>query len=322
MVRPAHDGVRLDAYRAKLFNGVLRRLRLELPRRPDVRQKRDVDVERIAPTHSRTHLTYRLEERLTLDVADRTPDLDQHDVRRTLVPRAKHELLDDVRDVRHGLDRTPEVIAATLLPEQLRVHLARRDVRVVRQLDVDETLVVPQVEVRLAPVASHEHLPVLVRRHRPRVDVQVRVELLHRDRQPSALQDAPDRRRADPLTDRAHHAPRHEDVLRRHTPPTPLSLEGRGRHIVAGEGEPGCGVGCNIPLAPWERATRASAWVRVVVRRPAKQGTLRRRWLATDSGRGVVACTIAILGSAHAHCQSTRPPFLQRGALTHHAGRW
>ena len=49
--------------------------------------------------------------------------------------------------------------------------------------DVDEALVVAEVEVGLALVVGDEHLTVLERVHRPGVDVDVRVELLHRDPQ-------------------------------------------------------------------------------------------------------------------------------------------
>ena len=58
--------------------------------------------------------------------------------------------------------------------------------RVTREVLVDEALVVADVEVGLGAVLGHEHLAVLERAHRARVDVQVRVELLAetRDRAP------------------------------------------------------------------------------------------------------------------------------------------
>ncbi len=49
--------------------------------------------------------------------------------------------------------------------------------------DVDEALVVAEVEVGLALVVGDEHLAVLEGVHRAGVDVDVRVELLHRDPQ-------------------------------------------------------------------------------------------------------------------------------------------
>ena len=44
---------------------------------------------------------------------------------------------------------------------------------------VDEALVVTEVEVGLATVVGDEHLAVLERVHRARIDVDVRIELLH-----------------------------------------------------------------------------------------------------------------------------------------------
>ena len=57
--------------------------------------------------------------------------------------------------------------------------------------------------------------------------------------------------------------------------------------------------GATDPLSRWERVK-----VRALVGRAAKEGTRRRRWLATVSGRGVVACTKEILGSPGTGCQS------------------
>ncbi len=47
-----------------------------------------------------------------------------------------------------------------------------------------ESFVVAEVEVGLGPVVEDVDLAVLVRRHRSRIDVDVRVELLHADAEP------------------------------------------------------------------------------------------------------------------------------------------
>jgi hypothetical protein len=72
---------------------------------------------------------------------------------------------------------------------------------------------VADVEVGLGAVLGHEHLAVLEGAHRPRVDVQVRVELLRADREAAGLQQATERRRDDPLAERGDHATRDEHVL-------------------------------------------------------------------------------------------------------------
>ena len=69
------------------------------------------------------------------------------------------------------------------------------------QVLVDEPLVVAEVEVGLAAVLGDEHLAVLEGVHRPRVDVDVRVELDHRDPQPAALEETTERGGGEPLAE-------------------------------------------------------------------------------------------------------------------------
>ena len=91
--------------------------------------------------------------------------------------------LDLVGDVRDDLDGVAEVLAAPLLGDHAGVDLAGGDVGRAVQLGVEEALVVADVEVGLGAVVGDEDLAVLERVHRAGVDVEVRVELLHRDAQ-------------------------------------------------------------------------------------------------------------------------------------------
>ena len=87
------------------------------------------------------------------------------------------------------------------------------------QVLVDEPLVVAEVEVGLAAVVGDEHLAVLEGVHRPGVDVDVGVELLHRDPQAPALEQSTERRGREALPERARHPTGDEDVLRQDAPP-------------------------------------------------------------------------------------------------------
>ena len=132
-------------------------------------------------------LTERLEEREDLDVADSASDLGDHDV--DVVGRDPADAaLDLVGDVRDHLDGLAEIVAAPFGGEHRLIDRSGRRVRVARQVLVDEAFVVPEVEVGLAAVVGDEHLAVLVRVHRARIDVDVRVELLERHPQPAQLQ--------------------------------------------------------------------------------------------------------------------------------------
>ncbi len=188
--RTMHVG--LDADPPQLLDGVLGGLGLELAGRREGRQQRHVDVQDVVPPDVLAHLADGLEERQALDVADRPADLDDHHVRVAVAAHADDPLLDLVGDVRDDLDRAAEVVPAALLGDDRGVDAAGRDVGALGQVLVDEPLVVAQVEVRLRPVVGDEHLAVLVGRHRPRVDVDIGVELEDRDTETAGLEQAPD----------------------------------------------------------------------------------------------------------------------------------
>ena len=225
-VGAAEQDVRLDADLAQLLHRVLRRLRLQLARGGDVRDEREVDVERVLLAHVVLHLPDRLEERQRLDVADGAADLDDEDVgaaRRLADDRL--DLVGDVRDDLHGL---AEVLAAPLPLDDGLVDAPGREVVLPGHLGAGEALVVPEVEVRLRAVVGDVDLAVLERAHRARVHVDVRVELEVRDLEAAVLEERADGRRREPLAERAHHAARDEHVLRllaalHHGPPPSLS---------------------------------------------------------------------------------------------------
>ena len=64
----------------KRADGVLRRLGLELGRRLEVGDQRQVDVQAVLAADVEGELADRLQERQALDVADRAADLGDHDV--------------------------------------------------------------------------------------------------------------------------------------------------------------------------------------------------------------------------------------------------
>ena len=186
-----HDRVRLDADAAQRGHRVLGGLGLQLAGRADVRQQRHVQEEAAVPADLVPDLADGLQERQRLDVADRAAHLGDDHVARSGPPIVQDAGLDLVGDVRDDLDGVAQVVAAPLLGDDAGVDLAGGDVRRARQVGVEEPLVVPDVEVGLGAVVGDEHLAVLERVHRARVDVEVRVELLHGDPQPARLSRRP-----------------------------------------------------------------------------------------------------------------------------------
>jgi hypothetical protein len=175
-----------------------------------------VDVADVVAAFVLAHLADRLEERQRLDVADRAAHLGEDDVGLGLLGESVHAVFDLVGDVRDDLHSAAEEVSAALATDERLVDRAGRDVAVAGERLVDEALVVAEVQVRLGAVVGHENLAVLEWRHRSRVDVEVRVELLDRHFEASCLEQPAERSGRDALTERRYDATGHEDVLGRH----------------------------------------------------------------------------------------------------------
>ena len=211
--------VRRDADAAQCGDGVLRRLGLELARRREVRHQGDVQEEDVVTAHFVADLAGGLEEGQGFDVADGATDLGDHHVGAVSVGvRLRHRqdaALDLVGDVRDHLNGVTQVFTAPFLGDNRRIHLARGHIRPPGQVAVEEPLVVPDVEVGLGAVLGDEHLPVLERVHRPGVDVEVGIELLHRDLQPACRQQLSKAAGGQALAERRRNAATDEEVLGR-----------------------------------------------------------------------------------------------------------
>ena len=206
-----------DTDAAERGDRVLGGFGLELTRRRHERHQRAVQEEAVLPADLVAHLTRGLEERQRLDIADGAADLGDHHVGPVAVGvglrHRQDAALDLIGDVRDDLNGVAEILAATLLGDHRRIHLSGSHIRRSGQVAVEETLVVPDVEIGLGAVLGDEHLAVLERVHRARIDVEVRVELLHGDLQATRGQQLPEARRGEALTERRNHAAGDEEVL-------------------------------------------------------------------------------------------------------------
>ena len=219
-VGAADHGVGLDADLAKRGDRVLGRLGLQLAGGADVGHQRDVEEEAVVTADVVAHLPGRLEERQRLDVADRAADLGDHDVDVLALggaaPHGQDAVLDLVGDVRDHLDGVAEVVTAPLLGDHLGVDLPGGDVGDLAEVGVEEPLVVADVEIGLGPVVGDEDLAVLERVHRPGVDVEVGVELLHRDVQSAGAEQPAEAGSRQALAERGGDASGDEHMLGRH----------------------------------------------------------------------------------------------------------
>ena len=149
-----------------------------------------------------------------LDVADAAPNLAQHHVVGVRV--ALDERLELVGEVRHHLHRLAQEIALALAFEEPLEQLARRRAVRLGRPNAREPLVVAEVEVRLGAVVRDKDLAVLDGVHRPRVDVQVRVELLERAPEAHHPEERAEAGSGDALAEARQDAASDDDVVRRH----------------------------------------------------------------------------------------------------------
>ena len=211
-LRSAQQDLGLDADLAQLHDRVLRRLGLQLARGADVRHQRHVNGDGVGRADFEAQLPDRFEERQRFDVADGAADLDdQHVLALRALEDARLDLVGDVGNHLHG---AAQVFAAPLFLDDGLVDLAAGRVVQPRHPLRDEALVVAEVEIGLRAVVGDEHLAVLRRVHRSRIDVEVRIQLLDRQLEPPGLQQAADRRRRQALAQRRDDATGDEDELR------------------------------------------------------------------------------------------------------------
>src|SRR4051812_9780562 len=197
----------------ELAYGVLGWFGLQLTGGGDVRNEGEVNEDRVLATDVVAHLTDRLEERLRFDVTDGAADFHDDDV--VLRRDAADRRLDLVRDMRNDLHRRSQVFAAALLGDDVEIDPPGGDVIRLRERTVDKALVMAEIEIGLRPVVGDEDFAVLKRRHRPGIDVQVRVELQHGDPEPALDEKPSERGRGDTLAEGGDNSTSHEDVFRR-----------------------------------------------------------------------------------------------------------
>uniref|UniRef100_A0A6J7NQU0 Unannotated protein n=1 Tax=freshwater metagenome TaxID=449393 RepID=A0A6J7NQU0_9ZZZZ len=178
--RATHDHVGLDATAAQLGDRVLRGLCLLLVGRSDKRYERHVQIADVVTAGNLAELADRLKEREDLDVAHGAANLGDNNVNVLLSDPLDpaDDLVGDVRDDLHGL---AEVVTASLSSKYCLIDRPGCRVRQTVEVLVNEAFVVPEIKVCLATVIGDVHLAVLVRVHGSRIDVDVRIELLHGD---------------------------------------------------------------------------------------------------------------------------------------------
>ena len=208
----AHQDVRLQSDGSHLLDRVLRRLCLGLAGRAQVGHQRQVNEKGARCADLEPQLPHRLEEGQRLDVAHGAADLHQHDI--DVITDGEDAALDLVGYVGDDLHRAPEVVAAALVPDDLGIHAAGREVVVLRHAPADEPLVVPEVEIRLCAVRGDIDFAVLERAHGAGIHVDVGIHLEDVDLEIAGFEDRRQGGGEDTLPQRRSDATGNENVVR------------------------------------------------------------------------------------------------------------
>ena len=141
----------------------------------------------------------RFKVRQAFDVADSAADLAQDKIE--IVVALANEFLNGVGDMRNDLDGRAEIVAASLLGENFLIDAPGCDVVLAGRRPARETFVMTEVEIGFRAVVGDEDLAMLIWRHRPWIDVEIRVELAQPDSVTACLQQRAERRRCETLAE-------------------------------------------------------------------------------------------------------------------------
>src|SRR5215211_5634620 len=114
---------------------MLRGLGLDLASGPNIGQPGHMDEKYVLASDFIPKLPQCFKERLGLDVAHRSPDLNDHDVCLRLLGNSSDPALDLVGDMSYHLDRPTEEITTAFLANDLRVDLPACEVASLAQAD-------------------------------------------------------------------------------------------------------------------------------------------------------------------------------------------
>ena len=142
-----------------------------------------MDIHAAAAAQLRTQLADGFEERQRFNIANRATDFHQRNIRS--FSGTQHVGLDGIGNMRDDLHRRAQIIAVTFLADHLGVNAAGGAVIELGGAHPHEAFIVAEVEVGFRAVMGDKHLAVLKGAHRPRIDIDIRIELDQRDAQPA-----------------------------------------------------------------------------------------------------------------------------------------
>ena len=185
--------------------------------RSDERHEGHMYVEDVLWADVEAELANGFKERENFDIAHGSADFGDHDVG-VVRGQLTDSVLDLVGDVGNDLNGSPEIVASAFGCDNRRVDRARGGIGAPGEVLIGETLVVAQVQIGLTTIIGDKYFTVLEGIHGPWIDIEVGVELLHRDAQAPSLKKSAKSRSRESLTEGARYTTSHKDVLSHGTP--------------------------------------------------------------------------------------------------------
>ena len=154
---------------------MLRWLGFQLACGRDIGQQRQMDIESLPVVKIDPQLADRFVKCWAFKITDRAADLADHEI---LVSQVRqHEIFDGIRHMRDHLHGGAKIIAAPFGGNDALINAPAGDIVALPRVDTAKPLVMAKIQVGFRPIVGDEHLAMLRRAHRARVDVQIRVKL-------------------------------------------------------------------------------------------------------------------------------------------------
>ena len=132
-------------------------------------------------------LSHSLEEREGLNVSHHSTNFCENKIVIFFLTKEFYIPFDLVRDMGDYLNGLTQIVTSTLLTDYILIDTPRGYVIGTRGRHVQESLVMPQVQIGLMPIVGHIALPVLVGIECTRVYIDIGIKLLNRYLKPSSL---------------------------------------------------------------------------------------------------------------------------------------
>lgn len=121
-----------------------------------------MDIHKVVLPHPTAELSHCLDERHALNVARRTSELDNADIRLLIgvvnwnFGNSLNPVLDGVGNVRHDLHGFAQIVTLALPADNLLVYFASGDVILTRQGYVEVAFIISQVQINFTAIVKNE----------------------------------------------------------------------------------------------------------------------------------------------------------------------